>query len=57
MEYLYQEESSRINGACFEVLNQLGHIFLEPVYREALKIELYSQKITFIIDKMISCIL
>lgn len=51
MEYMYQEECSRINGICFEVHNQMGHIFLEPVYREALKIELYSQKITFIIEK------
>ena len=38
-ELLYREESYQIIGACFEVYNELGCGFLEPVYQESLEIE------------------
>ena len=34
------EESYQIIGACFEVYNEMGTGFLEPVYQECLEIEL-----------------
>lgn len=46
-EYLFSSETKRIIGACFEVHNQLGHGFLEPVYQEALKYEFFRQQIPF----------
>jgi GxxExxY protein len=38
-ELIYREESYRIIGACFEVYNELGCGFVEPVYQESLQIE------------------
>lgn len=46
-ELLYEEESYRILGACFEVYNEKGNGFLEPVYQECIEIELAFQKIPF----------
>ncbi len=42
-----KEESYRIIGACFEVYNEKGCGFLEPVYQECLSIELDLQQIPF----------
>jgi hypothetical protein len=33
-ELIYKDESFKIMGACFEVYNELGCGFLEPVYQE-----------------------
>jgi len=38
-EIIYEQESYRITGACFEVYNDKGCGFLEPVYQECLGIE------------------
>lgn len=47
MEILYKDESYSIIGACFEVYNQAGYGFLEPVYQECLQIELTHREIPF----------
>jgi GxxExxY protein len=39
MALLYEEESYKILGACFEVYKENGSGFLEPVYQECLAIE------------------
>jgi GxxExxY protein len=46
-ELIYQEESYRIMGACFEVYKEMGCGFLEAVYQECLEIELSRQGIVF----------
>ena len=40
-------ETYRILGACFEVYNELGCGFLEPVYQECLELEFRDQQIPF----------
>ena len=45
---LYKDESYRIIGACFEVYNNKGFGFTEPVYQECLQHELTLQDIPFI---------
>jgi GxxExxY protein len=45
---LYPDESYRIIGACFEVYNDKGCGFLEPVYQECLEIEFDYQKIPYV---------
>jgi GxxExxY protein len=47
VEVLFKEESYRLVGACFEVYNEKGCGFVEPVYQECLEIELTLQKIPF----------
>jgi len=46
-EVLFKEESFKIIGACFEVYNQQGCGFVEPVYQECLEIEFGMQHIPF----------
>ena len=46
-EILYAEESYAIVGACFEVYNELGCGFLEPVYHECLQLEFAQRGIAF----------
>ncbi len=48
-----KEETYRILGACFDVYNELGCGFLEPVYQECLEIELDKQKIPFESQKIL----
>jgi GxxExxY protein len=45
VDIVYKEESYRIMGACFEVYNQMGSGFVEPVYQECLCIEFADQRI------------
>ncbi len=45
MALIYEEESYRILGACFEVYREKGCGFLEPVYQECLEIEFELQGI------------
>ena len=42
---LYEQETYRIRGACFEVYQEKGCGFLEAVYQECLEIELGLQGI------------
>jgi GxxExxY protein len=44
-EIIYKQESYAIIGACFEVYNEKGCGFLEPVYQECLSIEFEHQRI------------
>ena len=44
-EIVYKKESYAIIGACFEVYNEKGCGFLEPVYQECLGIEFEYQRI------------
>src|ERR1044071_8002431 len=44
-EIIYKKESYAIIGACFEVYNEKGCGFLEPVYQESLGIEFEYQRI------------
>jgi GxxExxY protein len=46
-EIIYKEESYKIIGACFEVYNDKGCGFLEPVYQECLGLEFEYQTIPF----------
>ncbi len=46
-EYPLQEETYQILGACFEVYNEKGCGFTEPVYQECLEIELGLKSIRF----------
>jgi len=44
-EIIYKKESYAIIGACFEIYNEKGCGFLEPVYQECLAIEFEYQRI------------
>jgi GxxExxY protein len=46
-ELVYREESYKIVGACFEVYNQRGFGFTEPIYQECLEFEFRLQNIPF----------
>ena len=46
-DIIYKDESFQIVGACFEVYNEKGCGFTEPVYQECLEIELGLQNIAF----------
>ncbi len=52
-DILYEEESYKIVGACFEVHKELGCGFLEGVYQESLEIEFKKQHIFFEREKEI----
>ena len=51
---LYEEETSRIIGACMAVHNELGNGFLEAVYQDALAMEFDDQGIPFVKEANIS---
>lgn len=46
-EFLYKDETYRLIGAAFEVYNEKGCGFLEPVYHECLELELEMQGVPF----------
>ena len=46
--FLYKEETHRIIGCAFEVLNTLGHGLLEKPYENALVVELSKQGIPYL---------
>lgn len=50
-ELLYEDESHKIRGACFEVYREKGCGFAEPVYQESLEIELRLQGIPYVPQK------
>src|SRR5712691_5696292 len=50
-ELIFQEESYKIIGACFEVYREKGCGFLEPVYQECMEIELRLQGIPFVAQR------
>lgn len=45
---IYPDESYAIMGACFEVHNEKGCGFTEPVFQECLEIELRHREIPFV---------
>lgn len=45
--YLFEKETYRIRGACFEVYREKGCGFLESVYQACLEIELSDSEIPF----------
>ncbi|GIW97250.1 MAG: GTP-binding protein [Pirellulaceae bacterium] len=47
-EIVYKEESYQIIGACFEVYNEMGCGFLEPVYQECLAMEFRFRSLPYI---------
>lgn len=49
-----KDKTYRILGACFEVYNELGCGFLEPVYQECLELELSKQEIPFESQKILT---
>jgi GxxExxY protein len=56
VDLLYKQECYNIVGACMAVHRELGHGFLEPVYQEALAIELTRSSIPFEREKELSII-
>ena len=46
-QFISRDETCRIIGACFEVYNEKGCGFLEPVYQECLEYELGLKDIPF----------
>ena len=48
MELIYKDEVFQIIGAAIEVHKELGNGFLEPVYQEAVEIEMTSRNIPFL---------
>jgi len=50
---IYKEESFQIVGACFEVYNEIGCGFLEPVYQECIELEFGIQQIPFIAQQQL----
>ena len=51
---LFEEETYRIRGACFEVYKEKGCGFLEAVYQECLEIEMAHQGIPFVAQQEIA---
>ncbi len=51
--YIFKEECYKIIGACMKVHRELGNAFLEPVYQEALAIELQKSNIPFEREKQL----
>ncbi len=53
-EFLYQEESYAIRGACFDVYKEMGPGFLEAVYQGCLAKEFTSRDIPFVARQQLS---
>ena len=54
MSVLYREESYKIIGACFEVYNEFGNGFDEPIYHESLLKEFQLQNIPAVSEPSVS---
>lgn len=54
MDLIYEQESYKIIGACFEVYNEMGCGFLESVYHECLEMEFERRSIPFKSRKQLS---
>jgi GxxExxY protein len=54
MALLYEDETYRVLGACFEVYKEKGCGFLEAVYQECLAIEFELQAIPFLSQSELS---
>jgi GxxExxY protein len=52
-ELILKEKTYKIIGACFEVYNQTGFGFTEPIYQECLAHELSIQKIPYVAQAVI----
>lgn len=52
-DILFKEESYKIIGACFEVYNQKGYGFTEPIYQECLEIEFMMQGVPFVAQPIV----
>ena len=50
---LYENETYKIIGACFEVYKRMGCGFLEAVYQECLEIEFDYQGIPYVAQKIL----
>ncbi len=53
-DYPLKDETYRLIGACFEVYNEKGCGFNEPIYQECLEIELRMQGVPFDAQKELS---
>lgn len=53
-DYPLKDETYRLIGACFEVYNEKGCGFTEPIYQECLEIELRLQEIPFEAQKQLA---
>src|SRR6267142_555491 len=53
-DLVFQEESYKIIGACFEVYREKGCGFLEPVYQECMEIELRLQGVVYVAQKLLA---
>ncbi|MCM8541909.1 MAG: GxxExxY protein [Lentisphaeraceae bacterium] len=51
MNKIEDQQTFDIIGACMKVHNELGAGFLEPVYQEALELELKNRKIHYLREK------
>jgi len=47
-DLIYPDESYAVMGACFDVYNDKGCGFLEPVYHDCMELELALRKIPFL---------
>ena len=50
-DLIFEDETYKIRGACFEVYKEKGSGFLESVYQECLEIEFRVQAIPFVAQK------
>ena len=55
-DFLYERESYKIRGACFEVWKELGSGYKESIYHKALAKEFKERKIPFEDEKSINVI-
>jgi GxxExxY protein len=47
-DLIYKKECYQIAGACFEIYNDKGGGFLEPIYHDCMELELALRKIPFV---------
>ena len=54
MKIIYKEESYKIVGACFEVYNEFGNGFDEPIYHESLMKEFKFQTLPAVSEPQVN---